>query len=193
MSERKLAVSLTASLAVVGTLLTPVASAETTAVDDSVCTIQIRTREHENISASEKDFRKQMNEGSRTLKKSNAERMISMHRIQITGWRTMVERLEALQRNHEITDEAFSRETEPLNALIKIYEGEVIPQLEKCAMEANNGKTETAALSTADGEPNNVGVGLIASGVTLAIVGFIAAIVPQLKNVLPAQLAALLP
>lgn len=193
MSKRKMAVSLTASLAVVGILLTPVASAETTAADDSVCTIQIRTRENENISASEKDLRKQMNEGPRTLKKSNAERMISMYRIQISGWRAIVERMEALRRNNEITDEVLSRETALANALIKVHEGEVIPQLEKCAKEANSGKTETAALSTADGEPNNVGAGLIASGVTLAIVGLIAAIVPQLKNILPAQFVAFLP
>jgi len=38
-----------------------------------------------------------------------------------------------------------------------------------------------------------VGAGLIASGATLAIVGLIAAIMPQLKNILPAQLVALLP
>lgn len=111
----------------------------------------------------------------------------------VHGWKQQLGTFGRMRRNGDITDEAYFWEIEPISALIKVYSEEALPQLDKCVREAGGGKTETAALSTADGEPNNVGVGLIASGATLAIVGLIAAIVPQLKNILPAQLAALLP
>lgn len=193
MSKRKLAVSLTASLAVVGTLLTPVASAETTAADDSVCTIQIRSGENENISVSEKNLRKSMNEKKWTVRKADLPAAVVAYTTSVHGWKQQLGTFDRMRRNGDITDKVYFWEIEPIAALVKVYSTEAIPQLEKCVREEGGEKTETAALSTADGEPNNVGAGLIASGATLAIVGLIAAIVPQLKNILPAQLAALLP
>ncbi|MGV0427490.1 hypothetical protein [Corynebacterium pyruviciproducens] len=193
MSKRKLAVSLTASLAAVSTLLAPVTSAETTAADDSVCVIQIDPRQSENISDSEKQLRKQINEKPWTVRTEDVPTQVIAFITSVHGWKQQLENFDRMRRKGDITDEVYFWETEPIAALVKIYSTEAIPQLEKCAKEAGGENTETASLSTADGEPNNVGAGLIASGATLAIVGLIAAIMPQLKNILPAQLVALLP
>lgn len=49
------------------------------------------------------------------------------------------------------------------------------------------------ALSSTDGKPNEAGIGLIVAGSIVALLGILAAALPVIKPMLPAQLKALLP
>ena len=96
-----------------------------------------------------------------------------------------------MRKDGEITDSVYFREVEPLEAMTKVF-GELIPQLQGCATGYKESQKPDSSLSTADGEPNDTAIGIIAGSV-IALVGLVIGLLPQVKNILPPSIATLLP
>lgn len=84
----------------------------------------------------------------------------------------------------------YFREVEPLEAMTKVF-GELIPQLQGCAVEYMESQKPGSSLSTTDGEPNDTAIGIIAGSV-IALVGLVISLLPQVKSILSPSIATLL-
>ncbi|OFO49559.1 hypothetical protein [Corynebacterium sp. HMSC073D01] len=183
---------LVAAVAVGSSLVAPVANADTTDQETELCMLKINLRENEQISPSEKAFRKAMNEGNALkVKKSNAQTQFIGYSVQKMVYTRQIEDLQAMRKDGEITDSVYFREVEPLEAMTKVI-GELIPQLQACATGYKESQKPDSSLSTADGEPNDTAIGIIAGSV-IALVGLVIGLPPQVKNILPPSIATLLP
>ncbi|MDD7585534.1 MAG: hypothetical protein SPK00_11165 [Corynebacterium glucuronolyticum] len=82
----------------------------------------------------------------------------------------------------------YFREVEPLEAMTKVLR-ELIPQVHACAVGYMESQKPDSSLSTADGEPNDTAIGIIA-GLVIALVGLVISLLPQVKSILPPSIAA---
>lgn len=132
-----------------------------------------------------------MNEG-KALKaeKSKTQTQFLAYSVQKMDFTKQIENLQAMRQAGEITDSVHFREVELLEVMTKVF-GELIPQLQGCAVGYMESQKPGSSLSTTDGEPNDTAIGIIAGSV-IALVGLVISLLPQVKSILSPSIATLL-
>ena len=104
---------------------------------------------------------------------------------------------EQYYKDGAITKEKYEEAMKNINLQRKVANA-FLPAISDCAAGRNSAvkppnTTAQSALSTEDGKLTDAGIGVVVAGVVVSIVGIIAIALPQIKNLLPPDIAAMLP
>lgn len=188
MFKRSLA-SLAAAVVVSGAVVAPANAMTLKVNDDTTCTFNLTTEEAGVIEAPQ----------TATITKAEAADLVPVYKDSLSDLRKEMANAEKELANPELD----AAQKESLTRLLEDYKKRVVPLLENfidalnvcvAGKHYNSDKPDAKrALSSTDGKPNEAGIGVIVAGSIVAILGILAAALPVIKPMLPAQLKALLP
>lgn len=181
------ALAITAAAAVTTGVCAPAANAISVKVDGQVCTFTVP--DHEMAIADP-------GKGPWTVDRSKAAESITSFQIELAHNQSELKKYEAARNLGTISEGEYQE--------MKIYAEKVeanrtlmLPALRACAEGKDLSQTSSEAqvtLSSADGKGlTPAGIGVTVAGAVAAVLGLLVAALPQIKPLLPAQIANLLP
>ncbi|PFG27950.1 hypothetical protein [Corynebacterium renale] len=181
------ALAITAAAAVTTGVCAPAANAMSVKVDGQVCTFTIPESEKHIF---------EMENGTWTLTPNEAQGYIAGGLAYIDSYESLLAENEAKRKAGTISEFDYHDAKVRAEQVNKYYGG-MMPALRACVEGKDLSQTSSeaqVALSSADGKGlTPAGIGVTVAGAVAAVLGLLVAALPQIKPLLPAQIANLLP
>lgn len=187
---KKASIASVTAIAVAAGMCTP-AFAEGTAtpvgvkVKDNVCTIVLNKDDATLLGL----------KAQQEIKKDDAKTAKKELIKAFTKRETIIKGLDQQLKDKKVTEQKVKEEQDKFKKESVAYSS-VAAAYQACADGKNFSETDydlAGIFSTMEGKPNQVGIGVIAGGSVLVGLALIIALLPQIKPLLPAEIAAMLP
>ena len=181
----KVAASVLATCAISAGIVAPAANAVSVEVNGNTCTFTLNSKEALNYT--ENTFtltRSKANEAVRgyTAEMKRIEEGIAAYKREVSVGRMKQSEAQYWSDSYKASRADF------LN---------MMPAYRACAdgqnLSESSHQMKVALTNPADGKPNEAGIGVIAAGVIVGVIGLIAVVLPQIKQFLPAEIASMIP
>lgn len=175
----------------------PAADAATVKVEGDTCVFTVTKEEQNYLKLYDIPGEVPATLAEKGLTKAEATKLETAMKGELQALDELAASGEQYYKDGAITKEKYEEGMKSINLQRKVANA-FLPAISDCAAGRNSAvkpqnTTAQSVLSTEDGKLTDAGIGVVVAGVVVSIVGIIAIALPQIKNLLPPDIAAMLP